>query len=138
MNSLCIHSFFYIFLSGSFLFTILGIFAGAGNPVLLIENSQLDEKNNPIEEPNLRKRITLQYFIAAFIDLCFSLIFLKFIFSQNNSSKNIEINQNYKAINNDLIENIKDDEKRENIGEINTNSINNVDDNNNKGMSENY
>ena len=150
MNSLFVHFFFYIFLSGAILFTILGVFSGMGNPALIIDNYQLDQNNKPIEEPGIKKRVTLQYFIAAFLDLCFSLIFLKFIFSQNSSSKmkieiitkkNNEINNN--NINNDIIIppeiNEKEKEKNENINtNANINSINEdvIDTNNNQGMSE--
>ena len=138
MNSLCIYFFFYLFLSGTILFTILGVFAGSGNPLLLIENSLLDENNKPKEESSLKKRVTLQYFIAAFLDLCFSMIFLKFILSSNKSSKNIEINKESKS------ENIKNEEKKEIFPDINDNSINNDEINtynnnkNDKGMSEKY
>ena len=138
MNSLCIYFFFYLFLSGTILFTLLGIFAGSGNPLLLIENSLLNENNKPKEESGLKKRVTLQYFIAAFLDLCFSMIFLKFILSSNKSSKNIEINKESKS------ENIKNEEKKEIFPDINDNSINNDEINtynnnkNDKGMSEKY
>ena len=141
MNSLCIYFFFYLFLSGTILFTILGVFAGSGNPLLLIENSLLDENNKPKEESSLKKRVTLQYFIAAFLDLCFSMIFLKFILSSNKSSKNIEINKESKSEN---IKNIKNEEKKEIFPVINDNSINNDeintynDNKNDKGMSEKY
>ena len=141
MNSLCIYFFFYLFLSGTILFTILGVFAGSGNPLLLIENSLLDENNKPKEESSLKKRVTLQYFIAAFLDLCFSMIFLKFILSSNKSSKNIEINKESKSEN---IKNIKNEEKKEIFPDINDNSINNDEINtynnnkNDKGMSEKY
>ena len=139
MNSLCINFFFYIFLSGSILFTILGVFSGSGNPVLLLENSQFNDKNEPIEEPGLKKRVTIQYFIAAFLDLCFSIVFLKFIFSSNKSSKNIDNN-----FEEPKIEKIKN-KNIEEAQEINTNSINNEDINNInndsnqiQGMSEKY
>ena len=141
MNSLWIYFFFYLFLSGTILFTILGVFAGSGNPLLLIENSLLDENNKPKEESSLKKRVTLQYFIAAFLDLCFSMIFLKFILSSNKSSKNIEINKESKSEN---IKNIKNEEKKEIFPVINDNSINNDeintynDNKNDKGMSEKY
>ena len=142
MNSLYIYFFFYLFLSGTILFTILGVFAGSGNPLLLIENSLLDENNKPKEESSLKKRVTLQYFIAAFIDLCFSMIFLKFIFTSNKSSKNIEINN--KKSKSENIKNIKNEEKKGILPDINDNSINNDeintynDNKNDKGMSEKF
>ena len=77
MNSLCIYVFFYLFLSGSILFTILGVFAGFGNPVLIIENTQKDKNNSPIEEEGIKKRVTMQYFIASFLDLSFCKILNK-------------------------------------------------------------
>ena len=141
MNTLCIYFFFYLFISGTIVFTILGVFAGSGNPLLLIENSLLDKNNKPKEESNLKKRVTLQYFIAAFLDLCFSLIFLKFIFNSNKLSKNIEINKESKKEN---IQNIKNEKQKEILSDINNNSINDDEtktDNNNKnnqGMSEKY
>ena len=122
MNSLCIYFFFYLFLSGTILFTLLGIFAGSGNPLLLIENSLLNENNKPKEESGLKKRVTLQYFIAAFLDLCFSMIFLKFILTINKSSRNIEINKESK---NENIKNIKNEEQKEILPDINNNSIDN-------------
>ena len=139
MKSLCFYLFFYIFISGTILFTILGVFAGSGNPLILLENSLLDKNNKPQEESNLKKRVTLQYFIAAFLDLCFALIFLKFIFSSNKSSKNIEIKDNIKEPKKDIIENIKNEEKKEILPDMNINSINNDEintDNNDQGMSE--
>ena len=142
MNSLYIYFFFYLFLSGTILFTILGVFAGSGNPLLLIENSLLDENNKPKEESSLKKRVTLQYFIAAFIDLCFSMIFLKFILTSNKSSKNIEINN--KESKSENIKNIKNEEKKGILPDINDNSINNDeintynDNKNDKGMSEKF
>ena len=129
MNSLCINFFFFLFLSGTFLFTILGLFAGSGNPALLIENSRLDENNEPIKESGLKKRVTIQYFIAAFLDLFFASIFLRFIFKQNKSS-NFEIGKNNREP--------KIDIREENISNINTNFINNeINTNSNQGMSEN-
>ena len=132
MNIIIIYCCFYLFLSGTILFTILGMFAGSGNPALLIENSLKDDDNKLIKEEGLRKRITLQYFIAAFLDLCFALIFLKFIYSQNETSNNkqkekINISEEPK------INKIEDKEKISlnnltNNEEINTNS--------NMGMSE--
>ena len=99
-------------------------------------NELFNDQNKPIEEPGLKKRVTIQYFIAAFLDLCFALLFLKFIFSSNKSSKNID-----NIIEEPKIENIKIEEKQE----INTNSINNeeinsinTDNNQNQGMSEKY
>ncbi len=139
MKSLCFYLFFYIFISGTILFTILGVFAGSGNPLILLENSLLDKNNKPQEESGLKKRVTLQYFIAAFLDLCFALIFLKFIFSSNKSSKNIEIKDNIKEPKKDIIENIKNEEKKEILPDMNINSINNDEintDNNDQGMSE--
>ena len=144
MNTLCIYFFFYLFISGTIVFTILGVFAGSGNPLLLIENSLLDKNNKPKEESNLKKRVTLQYFIAAFLDLCFSLIFLKFIFNSNKLSKNIEINKNNKESKKENIQNIKNEKQKEILSDINNNSINDDEtktDNNNKnnqGMSEKY
>ena len=134
MNSLCINFLFYLFLSGGFLFTILGLFAGSGNPALLIENQRLDENNEPIDESGLKKRVTIQYFIAAFLDLCFAAIFLRFIFNQNKSSKMIEIQQNHSETKKELIKN--EDEKESNI---NSYSINNdeINTNGDKGMLEN-
>ena len=139
MKSLCFYLFFYIFISGTILFTILGVFAGSGNPLILLENSLLDKNNKPQEESGLKKRVTLQYFIAAFLDLCFALIFLKFIFSSNKSSKNIEIKDNIKEPKKDIIENIKNEEKKEILPDMNINSIHNDEintDNNDQGMSE--
>jgi hypothetical protein len=49
------------------------MFARSGNPALLIENS-LKDNNNKIIEEGLRKRITIQYFIATFLVLCLALI----------------------------------------------------------------
>ena len=141
MNSLCIYFFFYLFLSGTILFTLLGIFAGSGNPLLLIENSLLNENNKPKEESGLKKRVTLQYFIAAFLDLCFSMIFLKFILTINKSSRNIEINKESK---NENIKNIKNEEQKEILPDINNNSIDNDeintynDNKNDKVMPEKY
>ena len=140
MNSLCFYFLFYLFLSGSIIFTILGVFAGSGNPALLIENSLRDKNNQIIKEEGLRKRITIQYFIAAFLDLCFSLLFLKFIYSQNNSSEKPEIIKEEKKhyidnIKNESIEN--HDEKLLDLN-INSHSINNeeINTDSNKGMSE--
>ena len=135
MNYIVIYSFFYLFLSGTILFTILGMFAGSGNPALLIENSLKDNNNKLIEEEGLRKRITIQYFIAAFLDLCFALIFLRFIFNLNKSaSENVQKGQ--KNINNEpKKETIKKEEKKP---IINPDIINNeeINTNSNKGMSE--
>ena len=135
MNSLCIYFFFYLFLSGSILFTILGVFAGFGNPVLIIENTQKDENNSPIEEEGIKKRVTIQYFIAAFLDLSFAFIFLLLIF---NINKKIKIEEEIKEKNykgKDKIENnIINNEIKENKEEIKINSINN--ESNNQGMSE--
>ena len=135
MNYIVIYSFFYLFLSGTILFTILGMFAGSGNPALLIENSLKDNNNKLIEEEGLRKRITIQYFIAAFLDLCFAFIFLRFIFNQNKSaSENAQKEQ--KNINNEpKKETIKKEEKKP---IINPDIINNeeINTNSNKGMSE--
>ena len=133
MNFLCIYFFFYLFLSGSILFTILGLFAGFGNPVVIIENTQKDQNNSPIEEEGIKKRVTMQYFIAAFLDLSFTFIFLLLIFNINKKSK---FNEEIKEKNNkDKIDkNILNNEIKENIDEIKTNSINN--ENNNQGMSE--
>ena len=135
MNPLCIYFFFYLFLSGSILFTILGVFAGFGNPVLIIENTQKDENNSPIEEEGIKKRVTIQYFIAAFLDLSFAFIFLLLIF---NINKKIKIEEEIKEKNykgKDKIENnIINNEIKENKEEIKINSINN--ESNNQGMSE--
>ena len=135
MNSLCIYFLFYLFLSGSILFTILGVFAGFGNPVLIIENTQKDQNNLPIEEEGIKKRVTIQYFIASFLDLSFSFIFLLLIYNINKKSQIEEEikNKNYKG--KDKIEkNILNNENIENKDEIQTNSINN--ESNNQGMSE--
>ena len=131
MNILIFYCCFYLFLSGTILFTILGMFAGSGNPVLLIENSLKDEDNKLIEEVGLRRRITLQYFIAAFLDLCFALIFLYFIYTQNEPTNNkpkeiIKISEEPKI--NKIEENEKLSNNLINNEEINTNS--------NIGMSE--
>ena len=135
MNSLCIYCLFYIFLSGSILFTILGVFAGFGNPVLIIENTQKDKNNSPIEEEGIKKRVTIQYFIAAFLDLSFSFIFLLLIYNINKKSKIEEEIQDQKYKEKDKIEkNIINNEIKENKDEIQTNSINN--EGNNQGMSE--
>ena len=135
MNSLCIYFFFYLFLSGSILFTILGVFAGFDNPVLIIENTQKDENNLPIEEEGIKKRVTIQYFIAAFLDLSFAFIFL-FLILRINKKRQIEEEIQEKNIKGkDKIEkNIINNEVKENKDEINTNSINN--DINKQGMSE--
>ena len=134
MKSLCFNFCFYLFLSGTILFTILGVFAGSGNPALLIENSILDKNNEPKEEKGLRKRVTLQYFIAGFLDLCFSLLFLYYIIKDNKSSKE-EIGNKIEDPKNERIQNIKNEEQNEIIPDINTNSINNEE---NQGMSEKY
>ena len=137
MNILIVNFFFYIFLSGAILFTILGIFAGSGNPAILVDNYLLDENNKPIEEPGIKKRVTLQYFIAAFLDLCFSLIFLKFILSQNNAPREkIVINKvdNNNITSPEIIENKKIKDTNENIISNNDDEINT---NSNQGMSEN-
>ena len=133
MKSLCFNFCFYLFLSGTILFTILGVFAGSGNPALLIENSILDKDNKPKEEKGLRKRVTLQYFIAAFLDLCFSIIILYYILKNNKSSKD-EIYNNIEDPKNERIQNINNEEHKELIPDINTNSIINNDEN--QGMSE--
>ena len=135
MNSLCIYFFFYLFLSGSILFTILGVFAGFDNPVLIIENTQKDENNLPIEEEGIKKRVTIQYFIAAFLDLSFAFIFL-FLILRINKKRQIEEEIQEKNIKGkDKIEkNIINNEVKENKDEINTNSINN--EINKQGMSE--
>ena len=134
LKTLCFNFCFYLFISGTILFTILGIFAGSGNPVLLIENSLLDKNNEPKEEKGLRKRVTLQYFIAAFLDLCFSLIFLYYIL-QNNKTSTEEIDNKVEEPKEERIQNIKNEEQNELIPDINTNSINNEE---NQGMSEKY
>ena len=134
LKTLCFNFCFYLFISGTILFTILGIFAGSGNPVLLIENSLLDKNNEPKEEKGLRKRVTLQYFIAAFLDLCFSLIFLYYIL-KNNKTSTEEIDNKVEEPKEERIQNIKNEEQNELIPDINTNSINNEE---NQGMSEKY
>ena len=135
MNSLCVYFFFYLFLSGSILFTILGIFAGFGNPVIILENTQKDQNNSPIEEEGIKKRVTIQYFIAAFLDLSFAFIFLLLIFNINKKSQIEEEIQEKNIKGKDRIgNNIINNEIKENKDEINTNSINN--ENNNQGMSE--
>ena len=137
LKTLCFNFCFYLFISGTILFTILGVFAGSGNPALLIENSVLDKNNEPKEEKGLRKRVTLQYFIAAFLDLCFSLIFLYYILNNNKTSAE-EIDNKIeepKEPKEERIQNIKNEEQNELIPDINTNSINNEE---NPGMSEKY
>ena len=134
MKTLFFNFCFYLFLSGTILFTILGVFAGSGNPVLLIENSVLDKNNVPKEEKGLRKRVTLQYFIAAFLDLCFGLIFLYYILNNDKSSKE-ELDNKIEEPKEERIQNIKNEERNELIPDINTNSINNEE---NQGMSEKY
>ena len=135
MNPLCIYFFFYLFLSGSILFTILGVFAGFGNPVLIIENTQKDENNLPIEEEGIKKRVTIQYFIAAFLDLSFAFIFL-FLILRINKKRQIEeeIQEKNNKEKDKKEKNIINNEVKENKDEINTNSINN--DINKQGMSE--
>ena len=132
MNPLCVYFFFYLFLSGTILFTILGLFAGFGNPVLIIENTQKDQNNSPIEEEGIKKRVTIQYFIAAFLDLSFSFVFLLLILNINKKAKIHEEfeEKNYKGKDKNIINN----EIKENTDEIKTNSINN--EINNQGMSE--
>ena len=134
LKIICFNFSFYLFISGTILFTILGIFAGSGNPVLLIENSLLDKNNEPKEEKGLRKRVTLQYFIAAFLDLSFSLIFLYYIL-KNNKTSTEEIDNKVEEPKEERIQNIKNEEQNELIPDINTNSINNEE---NQGMSEKY
>ena len=133
MNIIIFYTCFYLFISGTMLFTILGVFAGSGNPALLIENSLKDENNKLIPEKGLRKRITLQYFIAAFLDLCFALIFLYFIYNQNqNESSNNKQKEKKNIAEEPKIIKIKEKENLSpnliNNEEINTNS--------NMGMSE--
>ena len=134
LKTLCFNFCFYLFISGTILFTILGVFAGSGNPALLIENSVLDKNNEPKEEKGLRKRVTLQYFIAAFLDLSFSLIFLYYIL-KNNKTSTEEIDNKVEEPKEEKIQNIKNEEQNELIPDINTNSINNEE---NQGMSEKY
>ena len=133
MNILCIYFLFYIFLSGSILFTILGVFAGTGNPVVILENSQVDENNKLKEEEGIKKRVTIQYFIAAVLDLVFCFIFLKFIFNESKKDNKNELIQekNDQILEKENTGNIINEEDK-NIGEITTNFINN----NNQGMSE--
>ena len=89
----CINFLFYIFLSGAILFSILGLLTLSGNVALLVENQQLDEKEKPIKEPDLKKRVTLQYFIAALLDFFFSMIFLHLVCGQKKAmSKNNNYN----------------------------------------------
>ena len=141
MNILCIYFLFYIFLSGSILFTILGVFAGTGNPVVILENSQVDENNKLKEEEGIKKRVTIQYFIAAVLDLVFCFIFLKFIFNESKKDNKNELIQekNDQILEKENTGNIINEEDK-NIGEITTNSINNNENNsnniNNQGMSE--
>ena len=134
LKTICFNFCFYLFISGTILFTILGVFAGSGNPALLIENSVLDKNNEPKEEKGLRKRVTLQYFIAAFLDLSFSLIFLYYIL-KNNKTSTEEIDNKVEEPKEEKIQNIKNEEQNELIPDINTNSINNEE---NQGMSEKY
>ena len=141
MNILCIYFLFYIFLSGSILFTILGVFAGTGNPVVILENSQVDENNKLKEEEGIKKRVTIQYFIAAVLDLVFCFIFLKFIFNESKKDNKNELIQekNDQILEKENTGNIINEEDK-NTGEITTNSINNNENNsnniNNQGMSE--
>ena len=141
MNILCIYFLFYIFLSGSILFTILGVFAGTGNPVVILENSQVDENNKLKEEEGIKKRVTIQYFIAAVLDLVFCFIFLKFIFNESKKDNKNELIQekNDQILEKENTGNIINEENK-NTGEITTNSINNNENNsnniNNQGMSE--
>ena len=141
MNILCIYFLFYIFLSGSILFTILGVFAGTGNPVVILENSQVDENNELKEEEGIKKRVTIQYFIAAVLDLVFCFIFLKFIFNESKKDNKNELIQekNDQILEKENTGNIINEEDK-NTGEITTNSINNNENNsnniNNQGMSE--
>ena len=141
MNILCIYFLFYIFLSGSILFTILGVFAGTGNPVVILENSQVDENNKLKEEEGIKKRVTIQYFIAAVLDLVFCFIFLKFIFNESKKDNKNELIQEKsdQILEKENTGNIINEEDK-NTGEITTNSINNNENNsnniNNQGMSE--
>ena len=70
---------FYFSIAGVAFFMVLALLTYFGNPVLLVENSQLDENNELIAEDNLKQRIIIQYFVAASFDLLLAIIFLIFV-----------------------------------------------------------
>ena len=125
MNNYCLTFLFFCFLSGVFVFIVLGIFTYTNNPFLLVENK--DKNDDLLFDEQRKKKAYLQYFIAALFDCLFGLlIYIIDILLQNrNRNRSNQIITKIKTI--QEIEISKNKKENEIINSIGTqeNIINN-------------
>ena len=137
MANCCPYFLFYSFISGFFIFLVLGIFALTNNPYVLSENLHLGKDDDPTISGSTKKKIYLQYFCAALFDTIFALLIYIFVIMKKEKEK-IVSNSNSINLHEEpkLIENINNDNNNINnrINDTPTHSENII---SKEGMSEN-